>query len=285
MERMRPVRSYILYLSILILSTGACPAAYGRNEATVSDYKARKEMARDIVIAAPSPKLPEYERLTYQVKWLGVPVGTIVASIKGIKKIRGRDAYHLEVVVKTNAFCSAIYKVDDRFSSYMDVENNYTLRHEVYRREGKYKKDAVTDFDQVNHRAHFENFLDKSKKDFDITPNTQDTLTAPYYLRTLTLKMGDRVEYPVSNNESNYSLFGVLDDKTFLRIPRIGRRAAFHIQPYVKVISGSGPRKGRVSGYFSCDERRIPLLAVVEAPVFTKVIAYPIKIESRQKSK
>ena len=47
------------------------------------------------VIPLPEQRLPEYERLTYKIKWLGLPVGTILASIKGIEKIRGRDAYVL----------------------------------------------------------------------------------------------------------------------------------------------------------------------------------------------
>ena len=72
-------------------------------------------------------RLPEYERLTYNVKWLGLPVGNIWASIKGIEKIRGRDAYVLEVVVKTNRFCSAIYKIEDRYVSYLDAEYLWCL--------------------------------------------------------------------------------------------------------------------------------------------------------------
>jgi len=243
-----------------------------------ANKKQTVEKQKEIIIEEPSAKLPEYERLTYKIRWLGIPVGTITASIKGIKKINGRDAYVLEVTAKTNDFCSAIYKVDDRFVSFMDVEHNYTLRHEVYRREGRYKKDAVTDFDQVNQKAHFENFLDKSKKDFDIPEGIQDTLSACYYFRLLPIELNKRIEYDVCNNESNYKLFGVADSKEYIRLPRIGKRAGFHIQPYAK-LKGKKVKKGRVSGYFSTDSKRIPLLAVVKAPMFTEVKASLEKIE------
>jgi len=234
----------------------------------------------DTIKAMPLPdaRLPEYERLTYRIKWMGVPVGTIWASVKGIENIQGRDAYVLEVVVKTNRFCSAIYKVEDRFVSYLDVENLYTLRHEVYRREGRHRKDAITDFDQENHRAHFRSLTDKSEKNFDVPPGVQDTLSASYFFMLLPLEVGKRLEYPVCNNEKNYQLFVETQRKRRISVPAMKRKEAFYVQPYAK-LKGKDVRKGRVSGYFSADERKIPLLAIVKAPVFTKVTAYLIDID------
>lgn len=228
---------------------------------------------QDTAIPLPERRLPEYERLTYNVKWLGIPVGTIQASIKGIEKIRGRDAYVLEVLVKTNRFCSAIYKIEDRFLSYLDVENLYTLRHEVTRSEGRYRKDAVTDFDQENHKAHFRNSTDNSEKTFDIPPGVQDTLSACYFFMLLPLEVRERVEYSVCNNEKNYQLFGLIQRKTTISVPALRKKEVFFIQPYAK-LKGEDVRKGRVSGYFSCDKRRLPLLAIVRAPVFTSVTVY-----------
>lgn len=232
----------------------------------------------DIVIQIPESRLPDYERLTFKVKWLGLPVGTIIASIKGIEKINERDAYVLEVLVKTNIFCSAIYKIDDRFVSYMDVVNLYTLRHEVYRREGRYKKDAVTDFDQINHKAYFKNFIDKSEKVFDIPPGVQDTLSASYYFMLLPVRVGEKIEYTVCNNEDNYQLFGVIQSTTFINLSKLGRKEAFLMQPYAR-LNGDNVRKGKIRGYFGCDKRRLPLFIIIKAPVFTKVTAMLCKIE------
>ena len=238
-----------------------------------------EEVDKEIIIDSPQTRLPENEYLKYTVRWLGIPVGYITASIKGVRILNNRQAYVLEVVVKTNAFCSAIYKIDDRYLSYMDVEDFYTLRHEVYRREGRYKKDAITDFDQVNHRAHFKNLLDGSEKDFDIPPGVQDTLSACYYFRLLDIEQGDRVKYFVVNNEKNYELFGVVEKKKFIKIKDIGNYESFFIQPYAKELGGEEVRKGKVSGYFNADQDRIPLLAIVEAPLFTKVTVSLSKIE------
>jgi len=265
----------------IILLVSLSSTLYGAANIEPANKRIKIEKTQDIVIEPPNPRLPEYEKLSYSVRWLGLPVGTITASIKGIKNIQGRDAYELEVLVRTNNFCSAIYKIDDRFVSYMDVEKFYTLRHEVYRREGRYKKDAITDFDQVNHRAHFRNFLDNSEKDFDVPPAVQDTLSACYYFRLLPAKVGQRIEYAVCNNESNYRLFGLIESKEHIRVPRLGKRKSFYIQPYAK-LKGEKVKKGKVSGYFSTDSKRLPLLAIVRAPMFTEVTASLYKIDYRQ---
>jgi hypothetical protein len=236
-----------------------------------------KQAAGGPILKPPLSRLPEYEKLIYKVRWLGVSVGDITASIKGIKKIGNRDAYEVEVIAKTNDFCSSIYKIDDRFISYIDTQNLYTLRHEVYRREGRYKKDAITEFDQINHKAYFKNLLDKTEKVFDIPVGVQDTLSACYYFRLLPIKLREKIEYYVCNNEENYKLFGLVKAIESIRVPKLGKQDVFFIQPYAK-LKGADVKKGRVSGYFSCDEKRIPILAVVRAPMFTEVTVSLYKI-------
>lgn len=267
---------FLLCLSFLI---GGCASSYVAKTADVFKTEAGEKIySGQIEIKAPPAKLTLGEKLTYQVRWLGVPVGTIVASVAPeLRQVNGRSAYEVKVVVQTNDFCSSIYKIEDEFVSYIDAETMTTLQHKVHRREGRYKKDAVTDFDQVNHTAYFENLLDKSKKSFKIREGAQDTLSACYYFRTL--KLGDRIKYYVVNNEQNYELFGAIEDKKFISIKELGNFESFFIQPYAKELKGDLVRKGKVSGYFSCDEKRLPLLAIVEAPLFTKVTATLSKIE------
>lgn len=267
-------------LIIVFLSVSGCAISYRARIKKTIRKEGQRLSASEIKIELPKRAFKVGEFLTYNVRWIGVPVGSITASVNGIKKINERDCYEIELRAQTNDFCSAIYRIEDRFVSYMDVQTLATLRHEVYRREGRYKKDAVTDFDQENHRAHFKNFLDGSEKDFEIPPNVQDTLSAAYYFRTIPTKVGDNVQYYVCNNEANYTLFAVIKDKKFLKLHKLGIFEAFYLQPYAK-LKGEKVKKGKVSGYFSCDEQRIPLLAIVKAPIFTAVTAELAKIEYR----
>ena len=269
------IAAYVIFL------LSGCATDYSlRTTSVLKPETGQRAHSKEIQIETPPKKLTPGEKLTYQVRWLGIQVGTIVASIAPeLEQVDGRSAYKVKVTVQTNDFCSAIYKIEDEFVSYIDAETMTTLRHKVHRREGRYKKDAITDFDQQKHIANFENFLDKSKKTFKIAESTQDTLSACYYFRTLRLKLGDRIKYFVVNNEQNYELFGVIEDKKFINIKGLGNFESFFIQPYAKVLGGEKVRKGRVSGYFSSDEKRLPLLAIVEAPLFTKVTATLKNIE------
>lgn len=244
----------------------------------ITIHQSVAEQSAAAAVKIPPPRIPGYEKVTYKVKWLGAPVGTITVSINGMKKIDGRDAYHIEIIAKTNEFCSKIYRIDDRYVSYIDAKELYTLRHEVYRREGRYKKDAVTDFDQVNHKAHFRNFLDKSEKNFDIPPAVQDPVSTYYYFRNLPMEIGKGVTCWVCNNESNYRMFAVVEKKELINVPGMGRREGLLIQPYAR-LDGKVVRKGKAAGYFSCDEKRLPLLGILRGPIFTTIVAYADKVE------
>lgn len=230
------------------------------------------------LVPTSSAVLPTYEKLTYNIKWLGIPVGTFTSSIKGIEKINGRDAYVLEAVFKTNSFCSQIYHVDDRYVSYMDKEQLCTLRHEVYRREGRYKKDAITDFDQVNRKAYFRNLLDKTEKVFDIPEGIQDFLSAYYYFRLLPLKIGDKLRYTVSNNEKNYQVIVLVKSQALLKLVGLGKKEALLVQPYA-LLKGEEVKEGGARGYYSCEGNRPLLGAIITAPAFTKVTAFLAKAE------
>jgi len=93
----------------------------------------------------------------------------------------------------------------------------------------------------------------------------------------LPIEIGEQIEYAVCNNESIYRLFGVIESKDFIKVPGLSKRPAFYMQPYAK-LKDKKVKKGRVSGYFSTDSQRLPLLAVVQAPMFTEVTASLSKI-------
>lgn len=258
----------------LVFCLGLAGGCLGvRWSATSKTFDPKSKMlldAQQIVIEIPDARLPERETLTFRVQWLGMAAGDITASVKGIKNLNGRDAYVLEAIFKSSGLLSTIYKIEDRYVSYMDVEKLYTLRHEVYRREGKFKKDAITEFDQENHKAKFKNFMDNSEKTFDIPVGVQDTLSALYYFMLIPLKGGDKTEFSVSSNEANYQLLGVVESRAFIKTPGLGEKRAFLIQPYAK-LKGEKVEKGNLKAYFSCDKRRLPLLAILQGPVFTEV--------------
>ncbi|MBF0121883.1 MAG: DUF3108 domain-containing protein [Candidatus Omnitrophica bacterium] len=217
--------------------------------------------------------LPETEKLVFRMKWIGIPAGMITAEIKGIEEIRGRRAYRIEVTARTTGICRALYRIEDRYVSYLDVERLHTLRHEVHRREGGYKKDAVTDFDQERHQAHFKSLTDGSEKTFDIPPDTQDTISAAYVMRTRDLQAGGSYDVKICNSEKNYDIFFHVLGKGVLSVPGLGRREVFSVKPYGH-LKGKEVRDGRLSGWISTEPGHVPYRIVIKAPVFTQVTAF-----------
>ena len=268
----------ILYLLITIFLIAGCAAHSNLKQQFINFNDIPN--AYELVLASADTSLPDYEKLTYEIKWLGMPVGTLTASIKGTEKINGRDTYILEALFKTNSFCSSIYSVEDRYVSYMDKEKLYTLRHEVYRREGRYKKDAITDFDQVSGKAHFRNLLDKTEKVFDIPEKVQDFLSAYYFCRLIPLKkVGDKVRCNISNNERNYQVIIFVKSESHIKMGSKGKKKALLVQPYA-LLGGEKIKEGSAQGYYSCEGNRLFLGAIITAPVFTKVTAFLSNIES-----
>lgn len=227
-------------------------------------------------------RLPEFQKLTFEVRWLGIRVGTLTTAILGIKNYQGRDVYVLEATMQTNSFLSKIYRIEDRFVSYMDVQNLSTVRHEVYRRDGKYIKDAITEFDQVAHKASFKNLIDKTEKTFEIPEGVHDILTACYYFMLLPVNVGEKIEYFVCNNEKNYQFYGMIDSRSTIKIPAFDNKEteALLILPYAK-LKGKKVDEGDVNAYFSNDKVKIPLMAIVKGPLFTEVSIALVKVDSK----
>lgn len=233
------------------------------------------------------PVLPVYEKLTYEVRWLGFHIGSLTLAVLGTQEVGGRPVYLLEGTMSTNNLLSKVYPIRDRYLSYMDTQELYTLRHEVYRRDGGYRKDAVTDFDQKAHTASFENMLDGSKKTFPVPLGVHDLLTSFYHLCLIPLAVGDTVEYYVCNNEKNYRVSHAVRSTAIIRLSRFDDRAheAFLIEPVAYRLEGEKVEKGTVKAYLSVEPRRHLLFAEIKGPVFTKVTISLIGQESHEEGR
>jgi hypothetical protein len=212
------------------------------------------------------------EKLVYTIKWLGLTAGELVSEVKGPEEWRGRKVWRIEVTARTTGLCSTLYRIEDRYVSLLDAERLHSLRHEVQRREGGYKKDAVTDFDQEAHKAYFESATDGSKKVYDIPPDAQDTVTAAYVARGLPFGSEGVASFKVSNSEKVYELFLHISRHMLMHVPGRGQAEAVRLTPYAR-LAGVEVREGRASGYVTADSRRLPFLVILKAPVFTSVTA------------
>jgi len=239
--------------------------------------KTMRKDARDIKIEDPKNAPLIGETLIYKISWLGISVGRATAKIHEKQFLNGRAVYKITLSVKTIGFVNLVYKIDDRYTSFVDEETLGSLEHHVNRREGNYRKNSITIFDANKKIAYFENFLDKSKKEFSTPKLPLDGLSAAYYFRTLPLSKGKRITLDIINDEKNYHLEGHIDRIGYLSMGKLGIFPACRIKPLAKV-RGKFIDKGHVELYFSTDAERIPLFIRVRGPLFTEVSAKLIEI-------
>ncbi|HOJ19442.1 MAG TPA: DUF3108 domain-containing protein [Ignavibacteriaceae bacterium] len=129
------------------------------------------------------------EKLTFDVKYGFVTAGVAVMQIPSIKRISGRDAYHITFEVNSVPTFDPFYKVRDRYETYLDVEGLFPWRFEQHIREGGYSRDFSAFFDQRRGKAK------TSEGSYSIPPYVNDIVSAFYLARTFDyskLKKGDK---------------------------------------------------------------------------------------------
>lgn len=219
------------------------------------------------------------ERLTYEIKWMGVPVGLAYLNVKDIASINGRECYHIYVRVRSNAFLSKIYNVDDEFHSYIDKEKLYSLRFIKKQAEGGYRSHEIVDYNQATHKAVYKSLRNGSVKEFDIAEDSQDDLSAIYCFRIQDIDFSKNIIMKVNADEKNWILEIKLLHTGCMRLPKTGNINAIEVEPTAMTTEGKKMQKGRLWIWFSADENRIPLVAKAKASIVGTVTAVLTNIE------
>lgn len=171
-----------------------------------------------------------------------------------------RPAYHLTGLGVSNPNYDWIFKVRDRYESYIDTATlrPYRFMRDVY--EGGYTIKETVNFDQENNRAV------TAKGSYSVPPCVQDVLSAIYYARNIDFdryKPGDKVPFHMFIDEEVFPLYIRYLGREVVKT-RFGRYRAIKFSPLL--ISGtlfSGGEKMAV--WVSDDRNRIPLR--IESPI------------------
>lgn len=260
--------SRLKVLFILALFLGSIPSGFAQ-EVPLKVFPASNKPARKIFIG---------EKLIYHVTYLGITVGEAESVVKEIVKVGDRDAYHIEINIRSHAVLDWIYKVRDTHHSYIDVEKLHSLRYEKKIHEGRYWTDEVMEYDQDEHLGRFYSRKDNSRKEMFIPKNVQDQISCGYYFRTLDVKPDSKVSVPVNADEKNWGVEVLLHGVEPMEIKEVGTFQAIEAEPIV-MFEGFFVRRGKIRGWMSMDERRIPLVMKVKVPVLGDVIATLVKYE------
>jgi Protein of unknown function (DUF3108) len=176
-------------------------------------------------------------------------------------EIEGRACFDVRYEVRNVKSLEWLYKVRDVYLTKIDTNGIFPWEYEQHIREGSYRRDVITKFDQINHKAF------AGKDTFDIKDYVQDIASAMYYLRTFDFaqyKKGDIISLYNFYKDSTYSLDVRVHSREEIEV-EAGTFKTIRIEPLVQK-GGLFKNDGSIIIWLTDDERKLPIL--VESKVF-----------------
>jgi len=196
----------------------------------------------------------EGEKLTFDVNYGFVTAGIAVMAIPTIKRISGREAYHVTFEVNSVPSFDMFYKVRDRYETYIDVEGLFPWRFEQHIREGGYTRDFSAFFDQRKGKAK------TSEGEYSIPLYVNDIVSAFYYARTLdysNMKVNDLIHLQNFYKDKVYNLDVKYLGKEIVEVPA-GKFECIIVEPLVKE-GGLFKHEGNIIVWLTNDELKMPV--------------------------
>lgn len=124
------------------------------------------------------------ERLTYRLHYGFIDAGEAVMEVKSTnKKVKGRNLLHVVGTGRTLGSFNWMFKVNDRYESYIDSEGVFPWMFIRRVDEGGFKINQDYIFKQNENKVKTQD-----KEEFKVTEGIQDMLSSFYYARTIDFK-------------------------------------------------------------------------------------------------
>lgn len=198
-------------------------------------------------------------KVFYSVIGLYVDAGTASFSVSRTR-YKNKPAYHILGIGNSNPKYDWIFKVRDRYESYIDTASLRPYRFIRNVDEGGYKKFENVHFDQEKNKAVSEHGT------FDVPVCVQDVLSAIYYARNINFdkyKPGDKIPFSMFLDDEVYQLYIRYMGKETIKT-RYGKFKSIKFKPMlIKGTIFEGGEKMNV--WVSDDLNHIPLR--IESPI------------------
>ena len=223
--------------TVLAASAGAQPA----------QLRAVQPAASTITVA-PVP-FAVGEELVYRATFGGIPAGKARMRVDGIEMVRGRPAYHVIFTVDGGV---PLFRVHDRYESWIDVETLASLRHHQRISEGRYRR--TTTYEIYPERAEYQKQGDSVRASVS---NPLDDGSFIYAVRAAGVRVGEtrRDDRYFRPDRNPVVLTGVRQDTVTVGA---GTFAATVVRPTIRT-SGIFSEDGQAHVWFTDDESRYPV--------------------------
>ena len=200
-------------------------------------------------IAAAAVPYAVGEELTYRATFGGIRAGTARMRVDGIELVRGRPAYHVVFTVDGGV---PLFRVHDRYESWIDVETLASLRHRQQISEGRYKR--TTSYEIYPERAEYQKEGDSVRAS---VANPLDDGSFIYAVRTAGVRVGEtrRDDRYFRPDRNPVVLTGLRQDTVSVGA---GTFATTVIRPTIRT-SGIFSDDGQAQVWFTDDVNRYPV--------------------------
>jgi hypothetical protein len=205
------------------------------------------------------------ERLGFQCRWMGIPVGSGSIQIKARTVFEGHPALELELQGETNQFLSAFYPIRDTLRAYVDPSTWRPLQIEKDQREGDYRAHEIVRFDHAAGLAHYRSLVNSSEKQIPVPELFQDLLGGFYWFRAQPLEPGRDLTMRLYTDEKIYDTRVRIGKVFSLELLKRGTFSCLEIEPQA-AFKGILVKRGRIWAYLTADAHRLPVLVKISTP-------------------
>lgn len=240
-------------LSLSFLGAMAVPAAIDYTLSAAGSFRSVKNQAFKVG-----------EELRYRLHYGAIDAGEVNIKVENSsKKVKGRSLLHVVAEGKSLPTFDMVYKVRDRYESYIDRDGMFPWVFVRRVNEGGYKINQ--DYTFFQHKNQVD--LGKDNKLAKVPSFVQDMVSAYYYARTLdfdNIKPGKVYTIPTFVDEETFDLKVKFIGMETIKL-RKGKFKCMKFQPVV--IEGRTFKKSDdLEVWITADKNRIPIL--VKANIF-----------------
>ena len=215
--------------------------------------------------SAPLPSVPFAvgEELVFHATFGHLPAGTARMRVEGVDTVRGRAAYHVVFAIDGGV---PLFRVHDRYESWIDMGTLSSLRHTQLISEGRYHRNTTYEF--------FPERSEYQRNDEEPQPSVADPLddgSFIYAVRIAGVRVGETVRnqrYFVPDRNP-VVLTGLREDTITVGA---GTYATIVVRPTIK-SGGIFAENGAAEVWFTNDDRRLPVLVKTRFAKFTLTLA------------
>ena len=200
-------------------------------------------------------KVPE--KFIYDLTWTGIKAGT--ASLELTNE---GDKVKIVSTAQSAPWVSFFYTVDDRIESILSHNPAFSsvgqpVQYRMKIREGSHRRDKEVVFDRNSNKAIYRDYLKNEKKEFDVPPSVFDPISSFYYLRTLTLTVGEPVYVTIFDSKKVWNVEVQVLRREKITLPT-GTFNTIVVKPNMK-SEGIFYRKGEIFIWLTDDGKHIPV--------------------------